>query len=111
MRNTRADGELYDGVNSKEGQNNTGTDKGRQLLIREKRTANEKQFDEGIFVHQNSTFGMGVTAGNLFSGGGGTLISIGKVGTHTVAASIADSANSKDIANAVNALNGTGTTK
>lgn len=63
---------------------------GRQLLAKERRTASAGQFDEGIFVHQTSDFGMGVTAGNLLSAGGHTLISIGKVGTNTAAATAKD---------------------
>jgi hypothetical protein len=56
---------------------------GRQLLKTEKRHSDGDQFVEGIFVHQTSAFGMGVTGGNLFSAGGQTVISIGKVGTNT----------------------------
>lgn len=56
---------------------------GRQLLKTEKRHSDGGQFVEGIFVHQTSAFGMGVTGGNLFSAGGQTVISIGKVGTNT----------------------------
>lgn len=52
----------------------------RQFIKTEKRTPIKDQFGEGIFVNQTSTFGMGVTAGNLFSTGGGTMISIGRVG-------------------------------
>jgi hypothetical protein len=59
---------------------------GRQLLKKETRTSKKNQFDEGIFVYQKSSFGMGVTAGNLFSAGGGTMVSIGKVGTNTAKA-------------------------
>ncbi|MFQ5965098.1 MAG: hypothetical protein ACE5KZ_12545 [Candidatus Scalinduaceae bacterium] len=58
----------------------TNTSKPRQLLKKEKRESKGKQFEEGIFVYQKSSFGMGVTAGNLFSAGGGTMVSIGKVG-------------------------------
>lgn len=56
---------------------------GRQLLKKEKRMSKPEQFGEGIFVHQTSSFGMGVTAGNLLSAGGETMIAIGKVGTNT----------------------------
>ncbi len=59
---------------------------GRQLLVKEKRTSKQVQFDEGIFVYQKSSFGMGITAGNLFSAGGGTMVSIGKVGDNTAKA-------------------------
>lgn len=61
----------------------TDTKDPRQLITKEVRTPVTGQLDEGIFVNQTSQFGMGVTAGNLFSAGGGTMISIGKVGTNT----------------------------
>lgn len=63
----------------------TNTDKPRQLIHREIRTAGSgtSYLSEGIMVHQTSTFGMGVTSGNLFSAGGGTTISMGTIGTYT----------------------------
>ena len=63
----------------------TGTSnyKPRQLIRREVRESADDQFNGGIFVYQKSSFGMGVTAGNLMSSGGGTIISIGSVGTST----------------------------
>ena len=61
----------------------TNTRNPRQLIKHEERTSKDKQFEEGIFVNQTSGFGMGVTAGNLFSTKGGTMIAIGKVGTNT----------------------------
>ncbi|MBT3354188.1 MAG: hypothetical protein HN402_04670 [Candidatus Scalindua sp.] len=64
----------------------TDTNKPRQLIKKEFRTSDPAQFNEGIFVYQKSSFGMGVTAGNLFSTGGGTIVSIGKVGTSTATA-------------------------
>lgn len=67
---------------------NVGTSSGnpRQLIKKEVRnhgTGTAGHYEEGIFVHQTSSFGMGVTAGNLMSAGGETMIAIGKVGTHT----------------------------
>lgn len=62
----------------------TNTKYPRQLIKTEKRKSNDHQFNEGIFVHHNSAFGMGVTAGNLFNAGGQTIISIGRVGSNTV---------------------------
>lgn len=67
---------------------NVGTSSGnpRQLIKKEVRnhgTGTAGHYEEGIFVHQTSSFGMGVTAGNLLSAGGGTMIAIGKVGTNT----------------------------
>lgn len=90
---------------------NTESKKPRQILIKEKRTANVQQFEEGIFVHQGSGFGMGVTAGNFASMGGTTIISIGKVGTNTASASVSASAKQYS-GQAINAMEnkvGTGT--
>lgn len=64
----------------------TQSSKPRQILIKEKRMATDKQLEEGIIVHQDSSFGMGVTAGNLMSLGGTTIISIGKVGANAASA-------------------------
>lgn len=80
----------------------------KQLLKHELRHARKEQFDEGIFVHQTNSFDRGVTAGSLINAGGSTMIAIGKIGTHTVAASIADSAN-KYTADSIGSLLGTWT--
>lgn len=82
----------------------------KQLLKHELRHARKEQFDEGIFVHQTNSFGIGVTAGSLINAGGSTMIAIGKIGTHTVAASIADSAN-KYTADSIGSLMGSCTGK
>lgn len=82
----------------------------KQFIKSELRHAKKEQFDEGIFVHQTNSFGMGVTAGSIINAGGSTMIAIGRIGTHTVAASIADSAN-KYTADSIGSLMGSCTKK
>lgn len=65
----------------------TRTTKPRQLLDKEVRKSNEKQFEEGIFVHHTAGYGMSVYKRNFFNLGGDTIVSIGKVGTNTATAS------------------------
>jgi len=91
----------------------TNTKEPRQLLKKERRLSKKEQFDEGIVVHQTSGFGMGVSVGNLFNGGGETRISIGKVGTNTVSANANSSVFNmieNTIKNTINARMGTSST-
>lgn len=73
----------------------------RQFIESESRTPVAQQLDEGILVNQTNSLGMGITAGNLFSHGGGTLISIGKIGTNTSQAILNAKVKSQDVGTVV----------
>lgn len=74
-------------------ENAGASDKPRQFIKKEVRTPATNQLEEGIFIHQDSGFGMGITAGNLISASGTTIISIGKVSANAASTSVSASAN------------------